>query len=538
MKGLQLIRAFMEKFKEENGFSLVELMISVGLLGIISVSVLQLSYNAHKVSKMTSKNVEIQKTLTEMKLILNNDKSCELTLKDKDPQGKGGPVKSILSFDGNKSIEKFKVNGIYGEGNAKIKIKSMNIGGYKDGQSILEIKFLMGVDEKTIKGIGPKVRVRKLSVNTNMGADEKGNLKIKNCVTEKDNFLFGSCQMIGGNFNDEKNCRSINVKKSLDNNQPAIKILGKTIVDGNFDVSGDSEVGNNQVIENDLQIFGKAVMGDGNSKSEFSLGTEFLNTTLFGGVKKLNLGFASKGTLSIERENDFLKFSSSKISKVELQGFDYLLEDDPAFAKVVGSSNPKDGEVATRNWIFHYMNEIIRAKNVDAFNDVIKEALKSINGVDQSKEQLIIKRFAQKICKKNLGSLYEWDESKCILAEEMKNCNQSSPPAGDNLAGTKTQNFISTDSNSMSCGTVKATCENDSEQENIKCYGMSSWNKALVWIIEVWLPDDMKASNKRYCSGYNFMPGSMEEKSINGSDCQHCLEKKNDSCKTWALKIE
>ena len=41
----------MEKFKEENGFSLVELMISVGLLGIISVSVLQLSYNAHKVSR-------------------------------------------------------------------------------------------------------------------------------------------------------------------------------------------------------------------------------------------------------------------------------------------------------------------------------------------------------------------------------------------------------------------------------------------------------------------------------------------------------
>ena len=128
----------MEKFKEENGFSLVELMISVGLLGIISVSVLQLSYNAHKVSKMTSKNVEIQKTLTEMKLILNNDKSCELTLKDKDPQGKGSPVKSIFYFDGNIPIEKFKENGIYGEGNAKIKIKSV----FSFGSSIIFNKAL------------------------------------------------------------------------------------------------------------------------------------------------------------------------------------------------------------------------------------------------------------------------------------------------------------------------------------------------------------------------------------------------------------
>ena len=220
----------MKNLGKENGFTLIELMISVGLLGIISVSVLQLSYNAHRVSKMTSKNVEIQRTLTEMKLILNNDKSCELTLKDKNPQGKGELLPSIIYFDGSKQEEKFKVNGIYGEGNAKIKIKEMRISGYENGQSILEIKFLMGVNEKKIKGIGPKTRLRKISVNTNMGVDDKGNIKIKNCVTEKDNFLFGSCQMIGGNFSDEKNCRSINVKKSLDNLEPAIKVLGKTTV--------------------------------------------------------------------------------------------------------------------------------------------------------------------------------------------------------------------------------------------------------------------------------------------------------------------
>ena len=323
--------------------------------------------------------------------------------------------------------------------------------------------------------------------------------------------------------------------------------MGKTTVEGDFDVSGNSNVGNDQVIEEDLQIFGKAIMGGENSKSEFSLGNLSLSTSLFGGVKKLDLGFGSKGTLSIEQDNDYLKLSSSKISKIELQDFDYLLEDDPAFSKVASNSpsNPKDGVVATRNWIFHYMNEIIRAKNVDSFNEIIKEALQSINGIDESKEQLIIKKFAQKICKKNLRSLYEWDENKCILAAELKNCNESSPSAEedsdgnvDPLAGTVSQKFITTDSNSMSCGTVKATCDDDTKKEQIKCYGMNSWKKALVWIIEVWLPNDMKASNKRYCSGYNFMPGTMEEKSLSGSDCQHCNEKKDETCETWALKIE
>ena len=127
----------------------------------------------------------------------------------------------------------------------------------------------------------------------------------------------------------------------------------------------------------------------------------------------------------------------------------------------------------------------------------------------------------------------------------MKSSNESSPSTEpdsngdvDALAGTVSQNFITTDSNSMSCGTVKAACDDDNKQEQIKCYGMTGWKKALRWIIEVWLPDDMKASNKRYCSGYNFMPGSMEVKSLSGSDCQHCQEKKNDSCETWVLKIE
>ncbi len=129
-------------FKSASGFTIVEVMVAMGLLGAISLGVMRLTDNANKASKTIEIKDDILQMERQITDVLNSQNNCEETLGEKTINSN---IPIIYQIINNQAVAKFTVSS--GTSN-KIQITSMRVkevdlngGDGSTGLAALEVTF-------------------------------------------------------------------------------------------------------------------------------------------------------------------------------------------------------------------------------------------------------------------------------------------------------------------------------------------------------------------------------------------------------------
>lgn len=129
-------------FKSVSGFTIVEVMVAMGLLGAISLGVMRLTDNANKASKTIEVKDDILQMERQIADVLNTQNNCEETLGEKTTNSN---IPIIYQVVNNQPVAKFSVSS--GTSN-KIQITSMRVkevdlngGDGSTGLASLEVVF-------------------------------------------------------------------------------------------------------------------------------------------------------------------------------------------------------------------------------------------------------------------------------------------------------------------------------------------------------------------------------------------------------------
>jgi prepilin-type N-terminal cleavage/methylation domain-containing protein len=261
-----------KNFFYQAGFSLVEIMIAVGLLGMISLGVLQLSKQATRVQKGTTQKFETTSIISLITNTLKDPKACENTFGLTSPGGAKVPVGagqlvSEIKDKSNKTILKANCPSgaldpcIFGKGNEeRTLVKSIYIKEYNNpaapyynaaSQSTLEIELIQGSaigkwdtmtpEERTYalsQTTGQLKTIKRIVIATTLNTSNE----ILSCITDKSDFLTGACDQFQGKyFEAERKCKNITVQTQ--NTNPSITVEGDDYIDGNKLVTNSVNVG-------------------------------------------------------------------------------------------------------------------------------------------------------------------------------------------------------------------------------------------------------------------------------------------------------
>ena len=99
--------------KHNRGFSLAEIMVSVGLLGVISLGVMQVMKESSKLKKTSSQNVNVDAVVTKIQNLIRNPDVCKSTLFNLDPTdtsatGTNGFISKIISYPNIANVQVYK----------------------------------------------------------------------------------------------------------------------------------------------------------------------------------------------------------------------------------------------------------------------------------------------------------------------------------------------------------------------------------------------------------------------------------------------
>lgn len=97
--------------KNNKGFTLIELMVGVGLTGLISLGVMQLISDTSKISKSTKQQFEEDELTRVLNSMFSNEKICRSTLFGKDPTGdEGEQIEEVFRLNSIDTIKVFQEN--------------------------------------------------------------------------------------------------------------------------------------------------------------------------------------------------------------------------------------------------------------------------------------------------------------------------------------------------------------------------------------------------------------------------------------------
>ena len=276
--------------KRQAGFSIMEVMIAAGLLGIVSLGVMQLTKNMTKSSKTDAQRAEFNQLTNQIQSLLKDEYSCESTLLGVSPAGSGTSITQVKRKkpDGTSSVV-FESGNSYGASTNPIFLKSMKIKNFDAasgmGDFIIEMNkgrkdydSMTQAEKDTVLATSYGTAIVVKTIKLQMILDGSG--KIKDCLSDKDDYTTGACAMVNGDFADKVKCKSIKV----DGNGIDPSITAKTHMqvnsglnvgstlsgdpgNGAVKTSSNLDVGDKATVKNDTTITsGKLIFNDGDAR--------------------------------------------------------------------------------------------------------------------------------------------------------------------------------------------------------------------------------------------------------------------------------
>ncbi len=390
----------------EKGFSLIELTVAAGLIGILSLGIFQTIQNATNISYGSSQKVEIFQLLAQIKGSLQNKEKCRENLKGLNP------------IDGVslKKIGRVETNKFYGTGGGRVKVLSIDLKNYNKETSISDLEVVFERYAGKEKKVVQEKRVLKIKTNLNPQDIPEGERKdpklINDCVTNTDSYLRDNCEIsFEGDYSNQKNCKSITIRTSPEKDfainskdNVVIKSSGTGQQKGDIKVSGYSKA-RNQNVSNELAVQNNVVVGTSN-KVQMTLKSSSDALTLMGFKNtlksvKINTNTGKKINFKIEKNNLVLDADDS---------FEQLIIDSSNQDLVESSLSSKKGVIATRQWTYQTLAYLFSRAKTDVFNKYIKDAIDKIKN-DQM-EKTIVAAVGKHMCQRYFKS-FVWEGGIC-----------------------------------------------------------------------------------------------------------------------------
>jgi type II secretory pathway pseudopilin PulG len=267
----------------------MEVMVAAGLLGIVTIGVIQITQSMTKGQKSQAQQFEFNQIQSQIQSLLRDEYSCESTLLGVSPTGPGTSITQVKrkKSDGSTAVV-FETGQTYGPGTSPIYLKSMTIRNFNPATGIGEFYIKMNkgrkdfdsmnqMEKDTVLETSLGTAVISRSIKINMVLDGAG--KIKDCVSDKDDFTSGTCGMFDGDWSDKVKCKSINVQGN--GIEPSITAetnlhvksglnVGSTLSgdpgDGNATFLKNIDVRDKATVKNDTTITsGKLIFNDGDA---------------------------------------------------------------------------------------------------------------------------------------------------------------------------------------------------------------------------------------------------------------------------------
>ena len=284
-------------FRNTDGLSLAELMVSAGVLGVISLSVMQMTQNMSKNQKKFQYDTEINEFITRLQMGLRDKTACERTFIGASDTANGGvplqPItihaNAIPPYAGSTAI----VNSIYGggedgAGNATVLARTGQVYGAVGGTfRIEEIKLHSAqtpssMNELVSARVG--IKIRKMGAVNDQGDADPSNDTMKatwgpaeivksfdimvtvwdgvdpniaaaggvvgnlrSCFVSEDYYVNAACRSLGGQLDTDGACKNLAIGK-LNESYPSDTLNNESVrweflVDGNTRLKNNVEVG-------------------------------------------------------------------------------------------------------------------------------------------------------------------------------------------------------------------------------------------------------------------------------------------------------
>ena len=215
----------------DKGFSLVQVLISSGLLGAAAVVGIKMMNNQQKVAESTNQKYEMAYIHEEIWRSLQNPITCERTLKGKSiASWNNGELKSInIPFKDGKFDNYIKIYKTYDSGFEFYGIRNLKIDNYYLSESDID---------STVN----------LQIEFNRGKNIVGSQKIKKSIPISYTLV--------GNIIDTCNSLALTDDKRDEDELEDKEIKGALSNKGNVTISLDSSIGTNKEPESTLDVFG------------------------------------------------------------------------------------------------------------------------------------------------------------------------------------------------------------------------------------------------------------------------------------------
>jgi len=192
---------------KNKGFSLVEIMIAIGILGGVSLAIMQIAKTSSQLQSNSQAGFDELELFTSIRMILNNTKYCRVSLAGNDPintpiQFKKTDIDDIVSegldvelwlsdvSGSTRSLKKYSATDITISKQGKIQIKKIKLvmdnpttpsGQNYPVAAVSDIGKLVVEVEKNINGI-KRLIVQKFDINMTVDTDASGNSSILSCT--------------------------------------------------------------------------------------------------------------------------------------------------------------------------------------------------------------------------------------------------------------------------------------------------------------------------------------------------------------------